>query len=177
SKATSAYRHRFGERRQVHHLLVPGGELGMARPPRLVGVAEVEIAQRAANGDLADRVEVAERGRLLLELDDGARHLALLERNVADPAPGRVLAPNRSNRGIRRSRAVEEAGAVIKSGHLNGPFPSHPTWRPQWSLLRDREAVQAALQLLVDFDWLSVASVETGGRKATLYSVNPKAVA
>src|SRR5262249_57373934 len=82
SKATSAYRHRFGERRQVHHLLVPGGELGMARPPRLVGVAEVEIAQRAADGDLADRIEVAERGRLLLELDDGARHLALLERNV-----------------------------------------------------------------------------------------------
>src|SRR5262249_35989917 len=54
----------------------------MARPPRLVGVAEVEIAQRAADGDFADRVEVAERGRLLLELDDGARHLALLERNV-----------------------------------------------------------------------------------------------
>src|SRR5262245_35309155 len=55
----------------------------MARPPRLVGVAEVEIAQRAADGDFADRVEVAERGRLLLELGDGARHLALLERNVA----------------------------------------------------------------------------------------------
>src|SRR5262249_25488540 len=80
--STSAYRHCFGERRQVHHLLVPGGELGMARPPRLVGVAEVEIAQRAADGDLTDRVQVAERGRLLLELDDGARHLALLERNV-----------------------------------------------------------------------------------------------
>jgi len=54
----------------------------MARPPRLVGVAEVEIAQRTADGDLADRVEVAERGRLLLELDNGARHLALLEHNV-----------------------------------------------------------------------------------------------
>src|SRR5262245_54937598 len=82
SKAASAYRHRFGERRQFHHLFIPGGELGMARPPRLVGVAEVEVAQRAADGDLADRVEVAERGRLLLELDDCARHLALLERNV-----------------------------------------------------------------------------------------------
>jgi hypothetical protein len=60
SKATSAYRHRLGERRQVHHFLVPGGELGMARPPRLVGVAEVEIAERTADGDFADRVEVAE---------------------------------------------------------------------------------------------------------------------
>src|SRR5262245_62845730 len=55
----------------------------MARPPRLVGVAEVEIAQRAADGDLADRIEVAERGRLLLELGDGARHVTLLECNVA----------------------------------------------------------------------------------------------
>src|SRR5262249_12772842 len=82
SKAASAYRHRFGKRGQFHHLFIPGGELRMARPPRLVGVAEVEIAQRAADGDLADRVEVAERGRLLLELDDCARHLALLERNV-----------------------------------------------------------------------------------------------
>src|SRR5262249_61012691 len=82
SKAASAYRHRFGERRQFHHLFIPGGELGMARPPRLVGVAEVEIAQRAADGDLADRVEVAERGCLFLELGDGACHLALLERNV-----------------------------------------------------------------------------------------------
>src|SRR5262249_58265806 len=82
SKAASAYRHRFGKRGQFDHLFIPGGELRMARPPRLVGVAEVEIAQRAADGDLADRVEVAERGRLLLELDDCARHLALLERNV-----------------------------------------------------------------------------------------------
>src|SRR6516162_4562682 len=83
SKATSAYRNGLGERCQLHHLLVPGGELGMAGPPRLVGIAEVEIAQRAADGDLADRVEVAERGRLLLELGDGARDLALLERDVA----------------------------------------------------------------------------------------------
>ena len=54
----------------------------MARPPRLVGVAEVKIAQCAADGDLADRVEIAERGRLLFELGDGARYFALLERNV-----------------------------------------------------------------------------------------------
>src|SRR5689334_11838354 len=52
SKATSAYRHGLGKRRQLHDLLVPGGELGMTRAPRLVGVAEVEVAQRAADGDL-----------------------------------------------------------------------------------------------------------------------------
>ena len=40
----------------------------MARPPRLVGVAEIEVAQRAADGDLADRGQVAQRIGLLLQL-------------------------------------------------------------------------------------------------------------
>jgi hypothetical protein len=78
---------------------------------------------------------------------------------------------------IASADAAREIIAKIKIGHLKEPFPSHHVWRPQWSLLRDRETVQTALQLLVDYDWLSVATVETGGRKATLYSVNPKAFA
>ncbi len=49
------HRHRLGERRQLDHPRVPGVELGMARPPRLVGVAEIEIAQGATDRDLADR--------------------------------------------------------------------------------------------------------------------------
>jgi putative DNA primase/helicase len=75
--------------------------------------------------------------------------------------------------------AADAARAIIAKlvgGHLKTPFPSHHVWRNQWSKLRDRETVQAALQLLVDHDWLSVATVETRGRKATLYSVNPKAL-
>src|SRR5262245_21805768 len=52
SKDASSDRHRFGERRQFHHLLVPGGEFGMTRPPRFVGVTEIEVAERAADGDL-----------------------------------------------------------------------------------------------------------------------------
>src|SRR5262249_53759152 len=122
SKAMSAHRHRFGERRQVHNLLVPRGELGMARPPRLVGVAEVQIAQRAADGDLADRVEVAERGRLLLQLDDGARHLTLLERNVALAAlvlRQGELAPA----GLRR---IEDA---VGQRLLRQRIPARRTWR------------------------------------------------
>ena len=47
-------------------------------------------------------------------------------------------------------------------------------WRPQWSLLTDRDMVHAALQLLVDYDWLSVDTVKTSGRPATVYTVNPK---
>jgi DNA-binding PadR family transcriptional regulator len=43
-------------------------------------------------------------------------------------------------------------------------------------MLRDSETIHAALQLLVDHEWLDAAKVETGGRKATVYTVNPKAV-
>jgi putative DNA primase/helicase len=65
--------------------------------------------------------------------------------------------------------------AKVKSGHLKGDgFSSRDVWRPQWSLLRDRDMAHAALKMLVDYDWLSAAQVETGGRKATVYSVNPK---
>ena len=77
---------------------------------------------------------------------------------------------------IAAADAARAIIAKVASGHLKPPFPSHYVWRNQWSMLRDRETVRAALQLLVDHDWLSVATVETGGRKATLYSVNPKSL-
>src|SRR5580698_2110987 len=83
SNIGSADRHGLGERRQLRHLGVPRLELGMAWPPRLVAISEVEIAQRAADSDLADRVEVAERIGLLLELVERAGDLALLQFDVA----------------------------------------------------------------------------------------------
>src|SRR5690349_11675766 len=99
----------------------------MAWPPRLVGVAEVEIAQRAADGDLADRVEVAERGRLLLKLDDGARHLTLLKSNVALAAlvlrQGELAPP-----GLRR---IEDA---VGQCRLRQRLPARRTrcWEKLW---------------------------------------------
>jgi Protein of unknown function (DUF3987) len=76
--------------------------------------------------------------------------------------------------------AVDAARAIIakiKSGHLKQQFGSREVWRPQWSLLTDRDTVVAALQLLVDYEWASVSTVTTMGRPATLYTVNPKALA
>ena len=67
--------------------------------------------------------------------------------------------------------------AKIKSGHLKEKFGSRDVWRPQWSLLTDRDTVHAALELLVDYDWLSVANVKIPGRTATVYTVNPKVLA
>lgn len=64
----------------------------------------------------------------------------------------------------------------IKSGHLKSEFRSHDVWRPGWSRLTDREAVDAGLAMLVEYDWLAQRRVETLGRPALVYSLNPKAL-
>ena len=74
--------------------------------------------------------------------------------------------------------AAETAKAIllkIRSGHLPDKFSSRDVWRPQWSRLTDRTAVQAGLTLLVDYDYLrETKKTATGGRHATVYVVNPK---
>jgi len=75
---------------------------------------------------------------------------------------------------IASADAARAIVAKIRSGHLLMSFRSHEVWRPQWSLLKDRETVQAALQLLVEYDWLRVAKVETCGHPGTVFTVNPK---
>ena len=61
--------------------------------------------------------------------------------------------------------------ARIHSGYLRGEFTARDVWRPGWSRLTDRVAVQAGLEMLVDYDWLMARRVETGGRPTILYSV------
>jgi putative DNA primase/helicase len=78
---------------------------------------------------------------------------------------------------IASADAARAIVAKIRSGHLKEQFGSREVWRPQWSLLTDRDTVHAALQLLVDYDWLGVKTVTTGGRSATVYTVNPKVLA
>jgi putative DNA primase/helicase len=64
--------------------------------------------------------------------------------------------------------------AKIRSGDLKSEFRSHEVWRPGWSKLTDSDAVRAALEMLVDYDWLRVRKLETGGRPAFIYIINPK---
>jgi Protein of unknown function (DUF3987) len=64
----------------------------------------------------------------------------------------------------------------VRSAHLKPEFRSHDVWRPGWSRLTDREAVNAGLTMLVEHDWLAQRRVETMGRPATVYVVNPKAL-
>jgi hypothetical protein len=64
--------------------------------------------------------------------------------------------------------------AKIRSGHVKPEFRSHEVWRPGWSKLTDSNEVKAALDLLVDYDWLQARKINTPGRPALLYVVNPK---
>jgi putative DNA primase/helicase len=76
------------------------------------------------------------------------------------------------------SASTDTAKAIlekIRSGALNPGFSSRDIWRPGWSRLRDREAVHAGLNMLVDYDWLTQRKVETGGRPQTVYDPNPRA--
>jgi putative DNA primase/helicase len=61
--------------------------------------------------------------------------------------------------------------AKIRSGHLSGEFSAREVWRPGWSRLTDRVAVQAGLDMLEEYDWLVARRIETGGRPTTVYWV------
>jgi putative DNA primase/helicase len=58
----------------------------------------------------------------------------------------------------------------IRSGNLKTEFRSHEVWRPGWSKLADRAEVASGLEMLVDYDWLRVCKVETGGRPGMIYT-------
>ncbi len=60
----------------------------------------------------------------------------------------------------------------IRKGDLTTAFSSRDVWRHGWSKLSDSKHVARALQLLVDYDWLTVEYLETSGRPKTVYHVN-----
>jgi putative DNA primase/helicase len=80
--------------------------------------------------------------------------------------------------GIAATEAAHAIIAKVKSRHLKAEgFRSKEVWRPQWSRLRDRDMVMAALKLLEDYDWLDAKKIEGNGRTATVYRINPKVLA
>ena len=65
----------------------------------------------------------------------------------------------------------------IRKGDLQPEFSTRDVWRSGWAMLSDRTQVFAAIQLLVELDWLAETTrTGTGGRNATVYHVNPKAL-
>jgi len=67
----------------------------------------------------------------------------------------------------------------IKSGALANSFTARTIRRKQWGGLTTAAAIQSALEVLVDFDWLAETEVppgEKGGRRTVSYRINPAAM-
>jgi hypothetical protein len=63
--------------------------------------------------------------------------------------------------------------ARIRKGDLLDGFTAREIQRRCWSNLSERDLVKAALELLVDYDWLAENVAPTGGRPLATYSINP----
>jgi hypothetical protein len=63
----------------------------------------------------------------------------------------------------------------IRKKSLTDGFSLRDVLRPNWSRLRDREVVQAGLDMLVDHNWLAEESKKLpgGGRPTVKYLINP----
>jgi putative DNA primase/helicase len=70
--------------------------------------------------------------------------------------------------------AARRLAERIKRGDLPDAFSSRNVWRPGWSGLSSRQAAQAAVDSLIDLNWLAAETRTTGGRSAKVYQVNPK---
>jgi hypothetical protein len=81
--------------------------------------------------------------------------------------------------GCATNPEVEAANAILKhirKGDLPHDFSGREVYRKRWAHLASREEAQAGLQILIDHDWLREnVKTNTGGRPATLYTLNPRA--
>lgn len=76
--------------------------------------------------------------------------------------------------GSGQRAAVRAARLIVQKARaaaLPEPFSARDVYRPQWSGLGDRDVVRDALDLLVAHNWLTEATVETGGRPTAVYSL------
>ncbi|MFT5327087.1 MAG: hypothetical protein ACI8P0_004974, partial [Planctomycetaceae bacterium] len=73
----------------------------------------------------------------------------------------------------RSSGAAKSLAARIESGALSDGFSLRDVYRPGWSGLTDRSDAQAAVDVLIDHDWLTSQTIDTGGRPQTVYRINP----
>ena len=65
----------------------------------------------------------------------------------------------------------------VRKGDLPGTLAARDIYRRGWGGLDEPDKVRASLRLLVDHDHLAERIVDTAGRTATVYEVNPRAIA
>ena len=61
----------------------------------------------------------------------------------------------------------------IKQGKLGQKFTIKDVYSPHWSNLTDSGQARTAVNILVDYDWLTAEVEQTPGRSKTTYFVNP----
>lgn len=72
--------------------------------------------------------------------------------------------------------AARSLAARVRSGALESGFTLRDVYRRGWSGLGSKDDALAAVNLLMDLDWLRPQGQSTGGAPKTVYHINPKAL-
>jgi hypothetical protein len=62
----------------------------------------------------------------------------------------------------------------IQDGELKSTFELRDVYRKQWSHLRNREEAAAALEVLIEHNWIKENQIVDSGRAKCVYLINPK---
>ena len=74
----------------------------------------------------------------------------------------------------RSSVAARALAGKVQDGSLTDGFSLRDVYRPNWSGLSDRADALAAVDVLVDHNWLQAETLDTGGAPKIVYRVNPR---
>ena len=69
--------------------------------------------------------------------------------------------------------AAREIIQHLHRGAIRDGATLREIWRPQWSKLTSSEEVKAGIEVLVEYDWLTVEKELTGGRPTERIRLNP----
>ena len=75
------------------------------------------------------------------------------------------------------TQGIESAREIVKHircGVIREGATVREIWRPQWSRLTSSEDVKAGLQVLEEYDWLTLEKANTGGRPTERILLNPR---
>jgi hypothetical protein len=69
--------------------------------------------------------------------------------------------------------ATREIIKHLHRGAIRDGATQREIWRPQWSKLTSSEEVKVGIEVLVEYDWLTVEKEQTGGRPTERIRLNP----
>ena len=72
------------------------------------------------------------------------------------------------------AKAAHAIVEKIRRGDIPHTFTARDIYNNRWALLAEQSEVREALELLVEYHYLTESKVDTGGRQKHLYHVNPR---